>query len=256
MLGNNKNSKIPDRDLQDSFKTYIKQKRFLELAKLIEKSESVPPEYIVRMGYKGYIEENQGRKVKLFYIMKLKEITGILPDKNVIKEACEISLGMETPEVLEALIKRVGIEKDTFHDLQATIQRTYTDYVAEGKFVDISKLMELTGTRPEDDIIHHGYEMYLEEGKFISFAGLKKRTGIKPNPDLIQSMYRQYYFYYLKSQRTSKEQAAEWVDRIRKLKRISKVELPEGITIPEEDMRPEGSEETVTEQVTETCTPN
>jgi hypothetical protein len=226
-------NKISGRDLQDNFKEFIKEKRFLELARLIESSDIKPADYIVRVGYKTYMEETQGRKVKLFYIMKLREITGVVPDQAVVKEAIEIALKMDSPEILEAFMKRVGIEADSFRDLQAAIQKTYIDYVEEGKFVDISKLMELTDTKPEEEIIHSGYESYLDEGKFISFAGLKKRTGIKPDPVMIQMMYRKYHFNYLKFQRTSKEQASEWMDRIKKLKRLSHIE-PEGITIEED----------------------
>jgi hypothetical protein len=236
-------SKLSGRDLQENFKEFIKEKRFLELSKLIESSDIRPAEYLVRMGYKGYMEESQGRKVKLFYIMKLREITGVIPDRNVIKEAIEIALRMDSPEALESFIKRVGIEKESFRELQPFIQKTYIDYLAEGKFVDISKLMELTDTRPEEEIIHKGYESYLEEGKFISFAGLKKRTGIKPDPVMIQMMYRKYHFNYLKFQRTSKEQSVEWMERIKKLKRLSRID-PEGITIVEDVPVPEDTDHT------------
>jgi len=235
--------KINPRELQDYFKQYIQEKRFLELAKLIETWETKPPEYMVRMGYKTYIEETQGRKVKLFYIMKLKEITGIKPDKQVIKEACELSLKMDSPEILESFVKRVEIEIEFFKEIQPSIQKTYIDYVADGKFVDISKLMELTGIKPEETIIHKGYESYLEEGKFISFAGLKKRTGIKPDPTMIQFMYKKYHFNFLKFQKSSSsDQAGEWLDRIRKLKRLSRQE-PEGITLPEEEPSASASED-------------
>ncbi len=224
--------------LQQKYKEIINEKRFTELAKLVESSKEKPADYIVRMGYKNYMEEPQGKKVKLFYIMKLKEIAGINPEKNIIKEACEISLNMDSPEILEALIKRVGFDKSIFKEIQPAVQKTYTDYVADGKFVDVSKLIELTDVIPSEDIIQKGYEGYLEEAKFISFAGLKKRTNIPPDPDMVQSMYRKYHFNYLKYKNLSTEQSTEWLERLKKLMRISKIE-PQGITIEEEEPLPE-----------------
>lgn len=227
-------SKISGQDFQDTFKEYINEKRFSELAKLIETTQTKPADFIVRMGFKNYMDESQGKRVKLFYIMKLKEITGVKPDKNIIKQACEMTLKMDTPETLEALIKRIEIEKDIFKELLSVIQKTYADYVIEGKFIDISKLMELTETRPEEDTIHKGYESYLDEGKFISFAGLKKRTGVKPNPVMIQDMYRKYYFNFVRYKKISTEQSLDWMDRMRKLRKLSRIDPPEGIVIEEE----------------------
>jgi len=227
-------NKPSDSQTQQHFKEYIRSKRFAELAKLIEKNQIKPAEYIVRMGYKQYMEEVQGQRVKLFYIMKLKEITGIPPDIKVLKDSCEISLQMDTPEILEVLIKRLEIKKECFIDLNATIQKTYQTLVVEGKFVDISKLIEITGVAPNESIIQEGYEKYLEEGKFISFSGLKKRTGIEPDEGLILDMYSMYHFNYIKYKGISKEQAEMWMERIKKLKRISKIEPPENIKIEEE----------------------
>lgn len=222
-----------NKEIQEQFKKYINEKRFVELSKLIENTQTKPAEFLVRLGYKSYMEETQSKRVKLFYIMKLKEITGIKPEKNTIKEACEIAFRMDTAEILEALIKRVEIEKNSFKEMLSSIQQAYVDYVKEGRFVDISKLMELTDTRPDETTILNGYAMYLEEGKFISFSGLKKRTGVPPDPMLIQEMYRKYYFNYTKAKRTNPDQANNWMDNIKKLRRISKID-PEGITIEED----------------------
>lgn len=231
-------SKLTGPELQQHYKELINGKRFAELARLLKTGDAEPADYVIRMGYKNYIEEPQGKRVKLFYIMKLKELTGIPPDANVLKAACEVALKMDAPEALEALVKRVGIEQDLFSGMNSILQRTYTAYVEEGKFVDISKLMEITGTQPSEHIIQKGYEDYLQEGKFISFSGLKKRTGVKPDPDIVQEMFNQYNFNYLKAKTSKKDEAQDWVDRMKKLRRISKSD-PEGFEIPEDEDEPE-----------------
>lgn len=222
-------------DVQQTFKMLVKQRRFAEIAKLIESSKTQPADYIIRMGYKQYIDEEQGARVRLFYIMKLKELTKAPPDSNILQEACIMALNMESPEILEAISKRLEISQDVFKGMDKTLQTTYTSYVEEGKFVDLARLMEITGLKPKEEIIQNGYEKYLDEGKFISFSGLKKRTGIKPDETLIYDMYGKYNFNYLKCKGTNREQAREWMDRIKKLKRISKIDPPEGITIEDLD---------------------
>lgn len=222
-------------DIQQSFKMLVKQRRFAEIAKLIETSKTKPAEYIVRLGYKQYIDEPQGNRVKLFYIMKLKELTDISPDDMVLKEACELSLDMDSPEILETLIKRLDIKKDLFQLMDKTLQALFSKQVEEGKFVDLARISEITGIKPKDAIIQNGYEKYLDEGKFISFSGLKKKTGIPPDETLIYDMYGKYNFNYLQYKNTSSERAREWMDRLKKLKRISKIDPPEGITIEDDN---------------------
>jgi hypothetical protein len=220
-------------EIQQIYKDYVHHKRFAELANLIKSSKSKPADYIVRMGFKSYIEQPQGNRVKLFSIMKLKEITGTKPDNNVMKMVCEMALEMDSPEVIEALIKRLDIEKTVFHEIDANIQKIYNKYVNEGRFVDISRLMELTNSLPSEGIIQKGYEFYLQEGKMISFAGLRKRTGVEPDESMVISKYSEFYGNYLKSRNVSQEKTQLWVDRIKKLKRISKIDPPENIKVTE-----------------------
>lgn len=210
-------------DIQDQYKELISQKRFTELVRLMNKSQVAPADFIVRMGYKSYVEEPQGNKVKLFFIMKLKEITQNPPGKDILKVACALSLESDTPEVLESSIKRLEIDKSVFKELESTLQKTYSQYVEEGKFVDISKLMEVTGINPLEEIIHKGYKSYLEESKFISFSGLRKRTGIPPDEGMIQEMYNQYLGQYLLATKKNIETAQSWLDRIVKMERVTKI---------------------------------
>lgn len=222
-------------NIQDQYKELIPQKRFAELAGLIKSSQTPPAEYIVRIGFQNYMEEKHAKKVKLFYVMKLKELTGIQPEKTILKSIAQLSLEMDTPDVLESLVKRLGIPGEVLKEMSSVIQKTYVLYVDEGKFVDISKLIEVTGIQPNEDIIHKGYRSYLEECKFISFSGLKKRTGIKPDENMIQEMYHDYEGEYLKCiNKKDNEGAESWVNRIKKLKRISKVE-PQDLTISLEE---------------------
>jgi hypothetical protein len=220
-------------DIQEQYKELISQKRFTELVHLMNLSQLPPAEYIVRLGYKSYIEEPQGKKVKLFFIMKLKEITNILPSKEILKTSCAISLEADTPEVLESLIRRLDIDKSIIKELESTLQKTYTLYVAEGKFVDISKLMEVTGINPLEEIIHKGYKSYLEESKFISFSGLKKRTGIPPDEGMVQEIYNQYLGQYMLAlNKRDAASAQSWLERIIKTERVTKIS-PQNPTLKE-----------------------
>lgn len=228
--------------LQAQYKELVIAKNFTALSKLIKDNENFPPaENVVRLGYKTYLHEAGGNKVKLFFLMKLKEITSIKPDGAILKDACEIALNMDSPQVVEALVNRTGAARDVFRDLSALLQKKYKQYIAEGRFMDIAKLLEITGQFPDESGVQEGYMMYLEEAKFISFSGLKKRTGVKPDPDMVAQVYNSYYSSYLQARGQSEEQGDMWMDRLRKLKRITKVKPPEGIDIeppkpdPEED---------------------
>ncbi|MCP4219865.1 MAG: DUF1492 domain-containing protein [bacterium] len=212
--------------LQQDYRELIKRRNFLELARLIDKTKTPPSDSIVRMGYKTYLTEAGGNKVKLFLLMKLKEISGVAPDKEVCKQACRISLVMDTPQILEALIKRIGIDKSIFSDMAADLQKTFTTYVAEGKFMDIFKLIEVTGVSPDEEIIQAGYRTYLKNLKFISFTGLMKRTGIEPEKDMIMEIYSQYH---RSLHDCPEEETDSWLRRLKKLRKISGVEPPEDI---------------------------
>ncbi|MCP5051022.1 MAG: hypothetical protein GY940_27910 [bacterium] len=232
------NTKKESQDIQQQYKELISQRRFAELAKLMKSSDTPPADYNIRTGFKAYIEEPQGKKVKLFYIMKLKEITQIKPDTSILRAACEISLDANSPEVLESVVKRLEIEKEVFKGMEAFLQKTYASYVENGRFVDISKLMEITSINPLEDMIHKGYQSYLEECKFISFSGLKKRTDIPPNEVMIQEIYQKYQEQYLLNQNKNDEEAMDtWFNRIKKLKRISKIR-PKDLMIDLEQEQP------------------
>ena len=229
---------ISSSSLQTLYKELIIKKNFTELAHLVERNENFPPaDNIVRLGFKTYLHEAGGNKVKLFYLMKLKEITSIKPDQGIIKDACEIALSMNSPEVLEALVKRTEASKSIFRDLTAPLQKSYQNYINEGRFVDISKLMQVTDTSPDVEAVQDGYALYLQDAKFISFSGLKKRTNIQPDKEMVEEVYRHYQANYFRLKSVGDEQAKIWMDRLRKLRKISKVDPPEDVDIeePEEE---------------------
>ncbi len=218
----------PSASLQNQYKELIAAKNFLELARVMERTKIPPADHVVRMGFKRYLQEAGGNKVRLFLLMKLMEITSIRPEETILKDACEIALSMDTPQILEALIKRMEIDKSVFNDMRNAIQKTYTDYVTSGRFMDISKLMEITNSSPAEDIIQKGYLMYLKDAKFISFTGLKKRTGIEPDQEMVLEMF---WYYHTQLQESPADDEEMWLRRLRKLKQISGVEPPEDIAL-------------------------
>lgn len=229
--------------LQNQYKELIIDKNFTALAQLIKRNENFPPaENIVRLGFKSYLHEAAGSKVKLFYLMKLKEITSVKPDDGILKDACEIALGMDSPQILDALVKRTEASKSVFRELGAVLQKVFTDYVNAGRFMDISQLIDITGVMPTEELVQNGYFLYLQEAKFISFTGLKKRTKIKPDPEMVEQIYRQYFTTYIRTKMTSEEQGKMWMDRLRKLKKITKTEPPEGVEIEEPETELEEEE--------------
>ncbi|MCP5108652.1 MAG: hypothetical protein GY950_35025 [bacterium] len=226
--------------LQNQYRDLITRKNFVELARLVEKNENFPPaENIVRVGFKTYLQEAAGNRVKLFYLMKLKEITSIKPDDGVLKEACKIALEMDSPQVLEAFVKRTETGQSVFRDMAAILQKTYDEYVGQGRFMDISQLMEITGTSPSEENIQQGYQAYLVEAKFISFTGLRKRTGVQPEESMVAEIYNLYYSNYLKHNGRSEEEAEKWFGRLRKLKRITKIDPPDDINLEEPELEDE-----------------
>lgn len=217
--------------LQNKYKELIQARNFVELARSIEKTKIPPLDNIVRVGYKTYLREAPGNRVKLFYLMKLKEITGISPEDNILQEAFDIALGMDSPLVLEALMKRTDANKLIFSGLNASLQRVYNDYINQGRFKDIAKLMDLSGITPVEELVHKGYEEYLMDAKFISFTGLRKQTKIDPDKGMVHQVYYNYNSNYLKTKTRYVDEARTWLRRLHKLKKITRIDPPEGMEL-------------------------
>ena len=179
-------------DVQQSFKTLVKQRRFAEIARLISTSKTQPADYIVRMGYKMYLEKKRSNSVKLFFVMKLKEITKIEPDESIIGDILKATFELHSPPVLSSICARLEIDLLEVENIDEILQEEYLYQVKIGAFTNVENLMNLTQVKPSDSIIQQAYEHYLNEGKLISFTGLKRRTGIKPDKKMVLETIKRY----------------------------------------------------------------
>ncbi|MCP5048687.1 MAG: hypothetical protein GY940_16070, partial [bacterium] len=188
-----KNSKQDkEAELHEQFKTLVLDKRFMELANLITIRNQTPPEYVVRLGFKSYMQGQRSNRVRLFFVMKLKEITSIVPEDTILENIVRISFEMNSPHILDSLCKRLEIEKNVFKAMDDELQEAYLGHVKKGVFANVEKLMEITGIEPSETIIQRGYKYYLEEGKVISFTGLKNKTNIKPDKKMMLEIFKLY----------------------------------------------------------------
>lgn len=181
-----------DADLQEKFKNLIMDRRFMELSHLITVTQVSPPDYIVRMGFKSYMQGDRSQRVRLFFVMKLKEISKINPDETILEEIIRTSFEMSSPHILDSLCKRLEIDKSIFKSMNDELQEAYLGHVKKGVFANVEKLMEITGVEPAEMIIQKGYKYYLEEGKVISFTGLKNKTNIKPDKKMMLEIFKLY----------------------------------------------------------------
>jgi hypothetical protein len=138
------------------------------------------------------MEKKRSNRVKLFFVMKLKEITKVIPDDDILEEIIKTSFEMGSPHILASLAKRLEIDKGIFKNMSDELQEAYLDHVKKGIFANVEKLMEITAIDPTEGIIQKGYRYYLEEGKLISFTGLKNRTGIKPDRKMVLEIFKLY----------------------------------------------------------------
>lgn len=185
--------KEKEHDIQERFKELILEKRFMELAQMMSHTKAVPPDYVVRMGFRSYMQqEGRSNRVKLFFVMKLKEITNVTPEDSIMGEIIRVSFEMHSPHVLDSLCKRLSIEAAIFKTMDDEVQEAYLHHVKNGVFANVEKLTEVTGVQPSESIIQKGYEYYLREGKLISFTGLKNRTGIKPERKMVLEIFKVY----------------------------------------------------------------
>jgi hypothetical protein len=178
--------------MQEQFKTLIMDRRFMELSHLITTTNAIPPDYIVRMGFKSYMQGQRSHRVRLFFVMKLKEITKVIPEEAILEEIIKTSFDMGSPHILDSLCKRLEIEKSIFQAMNDDLQDAYLGHVKKGVFANVEKLMEITAVEPTESIIQKGYQYYLEEGKVISFTGLKNKTGVKPDKKMMLEIFKLY----------------------------------------------------------------
>lgn len=210
-----------DTETQERFKELISDKRFMELAHLLAHTKLRPPEYVVRMGFRMYMDKKRSYRVKLFFVMKLKEITGIGPEDDILEEIINTSFELNSPHILDSLCRRLEIDKAIFKNMNEQLQEAYLSHVKNGIFANVEKLMEVTEIEPSEEIIQKAYKFYLTEGKLISFTGLKNRTGIKPDRKMVLEIFKLYQekanLYELENK--GKKKSNIWKKRIERLRK-------------------------------------
>ena len=211
---------------QDEYKLFIKDKNFIEIARLMKKSNIKPAEFSVRVGVKTYLEEKHPLRIKLFFILKLIEITTVNVDANIIQDICKLMLDLGTPYTLEYFSKKTEINDEIFKNIKGYIQKHYSIYIKEGLQVELVKLMEISKINPSENLVFEGYKTYLEEGNIISFVNLKKRTEVEPREELILEMFELYKNKSNGTVESDEENNKEyWEKRIEKLSKATGIEF-------------------------------
>ena len=208
-------------EIQNQFKELVTEKRFAELAHYMAVTGESPADYVVRMGFRIYMEKKRSHRVRLFYVMKLKEITSFPPEDSILEEIIKTTFEMNSPHILDSLIKRLEIDISIFKSMNDELQAAYLDHVKNGAFTNVEKLMEVTKIQPSEQSIQKAYHHYLMEGKLISFTGLKRRTGIQPDRKMILEIFK---FYQENASQydidhKSSSQANPWRKRIERLRK-------------------------------------
>jgi hypothetical protein len=208
-------------EIQNQFKTLITELRFMELAQLMTITGETPADYVVRLGFRIYMEKKRSHRVRLFYVMKLKEITKVVPEESILEDIIRTTFEMHSPHILDSLCKRLEINIEIFQALNDELQDAYLYHVKDGAFTNVEKLMEVTKVSPSEESIQKAYNHYLREGKLISFTGLKRRTGIPPDRKMILEIFKYYQENAAKydTQEKSKPEANPWRKRIERLRK-------------------------------------
>lgn len=179
-------------EIQNTFKELILAKRFLELANYMTITGETPADFVVRMGFRTFMEQKRSSRVRLFFVMKLKEITKVTPDESILEDVIKTTLDMHSAHILDSLCNRLEIDIGVFKSMNDELQEEYLFHVKNGAFTNVEKLMEVTKIPPTDQSIQKAYQHYLMDGKLISFTGLKRRSGIKPDRKMILEIFKFY----------------------------------------------------------------
>jgi len=215
------NKKKNIEEIHNQFKDLITESRFAELAQLMSITGEVPADYMVRMGFRIYMEKRRSHRVRLFYVMKLKEITKVPPEDSILEDIIKTTFEMKSPHILDSLIKRLDIDVNIFKSMNDQLQEAYLEHVKNGAFTNVEKLMEITKVSPSEESIQKAYHHYLMEGKLISFTGLKRRTDIPPDRKMILEIFKYYQENASKydMENKNKPQGNIWRKRIERLRK-------------------------------------
>lgn len=195
--------------------------RFTELSQFMAVTGETPADDVVRMGFRMYMEKNRSHRVRLFYVMKLKEITRVIPEKSILEDIIKTTFEMHSPHILNSLCKRLEINVTIFKTLNDQLQDAYLYHVKNGAFTNVEKLMDITKIPPSRESIQRAYLHYLKDGKLISFTGLKRRTGIQPDRKMILEIFKYYQENAAQydSKHKSKPESNIWRKRIERLRK-------------------------------------
>ncbi len=200
---------------------------FYNLKKTVDETKIPPPPFIVSMAYRSLIKGERGSKVKVSFAFKIKEITGIAPDNQILRDLLQLVLDFEIIDFLKVFLEKFSIADDFIQDreVRRIFFNTYDKYLKSNRFNEIQQLQQITGVEPPVDLLQQTYRNYLLEGKLISFIGLFKRTRIVPASGVLEEakgVYRQ------KISKSSGEELAMWQERLNKLEDfIEKIIQPE-----------------------------
>jgi hypothetical protein len=208
-------------EIQNQFKQLITEMRFTELSQLMAVTGETPADYLVRMGFRMYMEKNRSHRVRLFYVMKLKEITRVIPEESILEDIIKTTFEIHSPHILDSLCKRLEINVTIFKTLNDELQDAYLYHVKNGAFTNVEKLMDITKIPPSQESIQKAYHYYLRDGKLISFTGLKRRTGIQPDRKMILEIFKHYQEKATQydSKHKSKPEGNTWRKRIERLRK-------------------------------------
>jgi predicted Ser/Thr protein kinase len=217
-------------ELQKAFRSLITEKRLHELKNLIDQCGSEPLDYLTQIGYRTYLDDEGSDQIKLFYFLKLFDITQVAPENVSLRRVCEIALRMESLLMLETLVKRLHLEPRSFRDVSPAVHKAFRAFLHRGQFNQVARLIALTDITPDEQVIQRGYRTLLMEGRFVSVRGLQEHTRVKPDMKIISDVLKWYFASYsalrqlnyadLESQKKISEESntwLEWIDEISSL---------------------------------------
>ncbi len=213
------------KQLQSLFGNLINDKKFFDLKRLMKQSHTKPAEYSIRIGIKNYLNEKRSIKTRLFLVMTLLEITQTSLDSKTLQQICTLMLELGTPYTLDYFSKSYKIDLQIYQSITDVIQKQYSNYINEGKQVELTKLMEISKVKPLESLVLNGYKIYLEEGNIISFVNLKKRTEIEPKKELILDVLEFYDTKSVSSNNEGEKDKEYWKKRMEKLSKVTGVNL-------------------------------
>jgi hypothetical protein len=219
-------------ELIAKFKELLSGLDLLELKKQIQESGQNPPEHLVQIAFRNLIKSDRSRKVILPLAIRLKEITGVLPESQVLKELLLITRSFDIMDIFRLYFRSFELRPEFLQekDIRRTILDVYEKYLASSRFLDIQELRQLTGIEPPEENLQRTYRQYQEEGKIISFVGLFKRSGVRPQEKLLEEILA---LYKKRAESGSDQDRELWGEKLKRLEDFIAGNLAAGKEEPE-----------------------